>query len=46
VLMLLGFFVPLGLLVTEFAEVHDVAYGWGCIGRNFDQVHSGSAGQV
>jgi len=46
VLMLLGFLVALGLLVTVFAKVHHAANGWSRIGRNFDEVHAGSAGQV
>ncbi len=46
VLMFLGFFVPLGLLVTVFAEVHHATDGRGGIGRNFDQVNASGPSQV
>lgn len=46
VLVLLGFLVALGLLVTVFAEVHHAADRRCGIGGNFDQVNAGGPGQV
>lgn len=46
VLMFLGFLVALGLLVAVFAEVHHAADGRCGVGRNFDEIHAGGAGQV
>lgn len=46
VLVLLGFFVALGLLVTVFAEVDEPAHWRGRIGRDLDQVDAGGAGHV
>jgi hypothetical protein len=37
--MLLGFLVLLGLFVTELAEVHEPAHGWGGGRRDLNQIN-------
>jgi len=46
VLMLLGFFIALGLFVAVFAEIDDAANRRGRIGRHFDQVYAVSSRQI
>jgi len=46
VLMLLGFLVPLGLLVTVLAKVHQAANWRGGVRGNLNQVHRVGARQV
>src|SRR6266481_105639 len=46
VLVLLGFFVALGLLVAVFAKVDEAAHWRGGIGRDLDQVDASGTGHV
>ena len=45
VLVLLRFFVPLGLFIAEFSEIDQAADGGNRIGCDFDQVHGVGTGQ-